>query len=225
VRSVSAVTIKWHGHACFEIIYEGKRLLIDPHDGGSLGVGFAPPKAEPDYVLVSHEHYDHNAVEVVAKRRDTVVIRGRLGDFVLGPFRVRGVRLPHDEFGGRLRGFVVAYRVEAGGVAVTHLSDLGRPLEEGEAEHLRADVALVPAGGVYTLHPRRALEAAEAIGARVVVPMHYWVPGMQLPLEPLDEFLRYAKKWRVVRLEETSFTLEPDGLPERRTIVVLRYPR
>jgi len=221
-----AVLLRWCGHACFEIGYEDKKLLIDPHDGGSLGVGFAAPKVTPDYVLVTHEHYDHNAVEVVQRSRpDVVVVRQRQGEFSLGPFRVRGIRVPHDEFGGRLRGFVVAYRVTAGDISITHLGDIGRPLGEDEASRLAADVVLVPAGGVYTLHPRRALEAAEALGARVVVPMHYWVPGMQLPLEPLEELLRYAKKWRVLRLEESELALEREELPDTPTIAVLRFPR
>jgi L-ascorbate metabolism protein UlaG (beta-lactamase superfamily) len=221
-----AVRLRWHGHACFEIVYEGRSLLIDPHDGGSLGVGFSPPKATPDYILVTHEHYDHNAVEAVKPEKgDVVVVRERVGEFQLGPFHVTGVRLPHDEFGGRLRGFVVAYRVQVGDVTITHLSDLGRPLEPGEAEKLKADVALVPAGGVYTLHPRQALESAQALGARVVIPMHYWLPGMQLPLEPLDELLRYAKKWRVVRTGSNEVELSRDELPEDNVLLVLEPPR
>ena len=215
--------IAWWLHACFELEYEGRRLLIDPHDGGSLGVGFQPPRVRPDYVLVTHEHYDHNAVEVVEGQPQ--VVRERVGEFELPPFRVRGVRLPHDEFNGRLRGHVVAYRVEAGGLAVVHLSDLGRPLTREEAEQLKpVHVALVPAGGVYTLHPRQALETASLLEARVVVPMHYWLPGMQLPLEPLDTFLRYAKKWRVVRLDTNSFEVSVEELPEQPTIVVPSPP-
>ena len=218
------LVLRWHGHACFELVYGGKSLLIDPHDGGSLGVGFEPPRARPDYVLVTHEHYDHNAVEAIASE-DTVVVRERVGEFTLGPFRVKGVRLPHDEFGGRLRGFVVAYRVEAGGVRVVHLSDLGRPLEEGEARELGpADVVLAPAGDVYTVHPRHVLEAAEALGARVLVPMHYWVEGMQLPLEPLDALLRYAKRWRVVRHSSSEVELAREELPSDRVLLVLRWP-
>ncbi|HID80280.1 MAG TPA: hypothetical protein EYP48_00995 [Ignisphaera sp.] len=32
------IEVRWWGHACVEIVYAGKRLMIDPHDGGSLGV-------------------------------------------------------------------------------------------------------------------------------------------------------------------------------------------
>ncbi len=219
------VRLTWWLHACFELEYGGRSLLIDPHDGGSLGVGFEPPRARPHYVLVTHEHYDHNAVEAVAAAGATVV-REREGDFELPPFRVRGVRLPHDEFEGRMRGHVVAYRVEAGGLAVVHLSDLGRPLRPEEAGRLGpAHVVLAPAGDVYTLHPRQALEAASELGARVLVPMHYWLPGMQLPLEPVETLLRYAKKWRVVRHDSNTVELSPDELPEEPTVLVLAPPR
>jgi L-ascorbate metabolism protein UlaG (beta-lactamase superfamily) len=218
------VLVRWWGHACFEIAYEGRVLVIDPHDGGSLGVGIEPPRVRADYVLVTHNHYDHNAVDVV-RRDGTVVVSEREGDFQLGPYRVRGVKLPHDEFEGRLRGHVVAYRVEAGGLAILHLSDLGRKLRVEEAEKLKpVDVVLLPAGGVYTLHPRQALESAELLEARLVIPMHYWVPGIHLPLEPIDTLLRYAKKWRVVRLDTNELEVSREELPEQRTIVVLREP-
>jgi L-ascorbate metabolism protein UlaG (beta-lactamase superfamily) len=223
--SEGRVRVTWWLHACFELQFGGRSLLIDPHDGGSLGVGFQPPRTSPDYVLVTHDHYDHNAVEVVASET-TMVVRERTGAFELPPFRVKGVKLPHDEFEGRMRGFVVAYRVEVGGLALVHLSDLGRPLKAGELEELKpVDVAFVPAGNVYTLHPRQALEVAEQLGAKIAVPMHYWLPGMQLPLEPLDTILRYAKRWRVVRHDTNSFELSREDVPDEPTILVLQPPR
>ncbi len=211
-------------HSCFSIKYAGKTLVIDPHDGEGIGVGIPAPRVKADYVLVTHEHYDHNAVEIVS-REDTVVVREKTGVFTLGPFRVKGVKLPHDEFKGRIRGYVVAYRVEVAGLSITHLSDLGEPLTEEGAKALgKTDVALIPAGNVYTLHPRQALEAAEALEARIAIPMHYWVPGVHLPLEPLENILRYAKKWRVERMNTNALKLTADSLPETRTLIVLSPP-
>ncbi len=216
------IVIRWHLHACIEIIYEGKSLLIDPHDGGSLGAGFHPPRADPDYILVTHDHYDHNAVELFTSQKRVEVVRERVGVFELLPFKVKGVKLPHDEFNGRIRGHVVAYRIEAGDMTLVHLSDLGRPLKENEAKELAsADIVFVPAGGVYTLHPKQALEVAESLGAKILVPIHYWIPGIQLPLDPLDTLLRYAKKWRIIRHESNEIELSKELLPERPTILVL----
>ncbi|WP_228546791.1 MBL fold metallo-hydrolase [Hyperthermus butylicus] len=218
------LTIRWWLHACFEIEYEGKKLVIDPHDGGSLGVGLNPPATRADYVLITHDHYDHNADSVVAGDR-TLVVKWRTGEFSLGPFRIKGVKLPHDEYEGRLRGFVVAYRIEAGNISIVHLSDLGRPLRPEEAEELKpVHIVMLPAGNVYTLHPRQALDSAALLDVKIVIPMHYWIPGMQLPLEPLDTLLRYAKKWRVVRYDSNEISLGLEDIPEQRTLLVLAPP-
>jgi L-ascorbate metabolism protein UlaG (beta-lactamase superfamily) len=222
---VELLRIVWWGHACFELIYEDKRLVIDPHDGGSIAVNLPPPRTKADYVLVTHPHYDHDAVETVSKE-GTAIVRAREGEFQLGPFRIKGIRLPHDEFEGRVRGMVTAYLIEAGPFSVLHLGDLGRPLTEREMESIGSpDIVLVPVGGVYTLHPADALESVTKMGARIVVPMHYWFPGCQLPLEPLEIFLHHARRLRVVRLESNQLELrERDDLPPETTVVVLKIP-
>ncbi len=200
--------------------------MIDPHDGASIGLDFPPPPRNPHYILVTHKHFDHNAVDVVRGESTREVVVEKVGEFTLGPFRVRGVKLPHDEFKGKYRGFVVAYRVEVGGLSFTHLSDAGVPPDEEEAEVLRADVVFVPAGGVYTMHPREAAEVLDALGARIGVPIHYWLPGYFLPLDPLDEFLSVVrKKRRVVRLESNSFTISRDALPGEPSVYIPVAPR
>lgn len=225
VRSVKkSIEIRWWGHACVEVVYAGKRLMIDPHDGGGLGVGWNPPPSGPDYVLVTHEHYDHNAVEKVATS-STKVYREHVGKISLPPFQVEGVKVPHDEWGGKLRGEVVAYIVQAGDLRLAHLGDIGgRPSEQVLEKLYGVHIAFAPAGGVYTLHPKQVLELAREIDAKVLIPIHYWLPGIQLPLEPLDTILRYAKKWRVVHHESNTITLSADELPTQPTILVLKPP-
>ena len=44
--------LRWHGHACFEL-QSDVTLVIDPHDGRSIGL--SPPVASADLVLVSHD--------------------------------------------------------------------------------------------------------------------------------------------------------------------------
>ena len=66
------VFIKWHGHACFEVKIDEKTLAFDPHDGVSLGI--PTPSFKADIILVSHDHFDHNAVNVV-KKPDSIVIK------------------------------------------------------------------------------------------------------------------------------------------------------
>ncbi|AEM38149.1 hypothetical protein Pyrfu_0277 [Pyrolobus fumarii 1A] len=220
-----AVIVRWWGHACIELVYDDTRLMIDPHDGASIGVGVKPPKPNPHYILVTHRHFDHNAVDVVKGDSTREVVVERTGEFSLGPFRVKGVKLPHDEFGGRYRGFVVAYRIEVDGITFTHLGDAGIVPGEEEAKQLRADIVFVPAGGVYTMHPREAAEVLDMLEAKVGVPIHYWLRGYFLPLDPLDEFLSVVRKRRrVVRLENNEFSVSRDELPSEPSVYVLEAP-
>ncbi len=218
------IELIWWGHACFEIVYGNINLVIDPHDGVSLGRNFRAPMTVAKYVLVTHRHYDHDAVEVVTNR-DTEILYEKEGRFSIGPFNVEGIRLPHDEFDGRIRGHVVAYIIEIEGLRLIHLSDIGRPLNEEEVTRIGSiDVVLVPVGNVYTILPHEAIEIAEKLKAKVLIPMHYWVTGMQLPLDPLDSFLRFTKKWKVVRMDTNKVILSRDKLPGEKSIYVLKSP-
>ncbi len=219
--------IRWHGHACFELIDStGFTVGIDPHDGYSLGL--KPPAFKADAVLITHDHFDHNAYSVVAKpgaERHS----SREGEFVIGGrHRARGVRLYHDKVRGRRRGDVVVYRVEVEGVAVLHLGDLGHVPDEATVSQLKpVDVALVPVGGTFTIDPREAFEVVKLLEPRVVVPMHYWVRGMNLPLQPVEVFVDVVKDtYEVVSAATSEISASPEELQQiaGTRIYVLRAP-
>ena len=54
--------VTWHGHSCFEV-KDRIVVVIDPHDGKSIGI--KPPVVKADIVLVSHDHFDHNCTRIV----------------------------------------------------------------------------------------------------------------------------------------------------------------
>ena len=74
---------------------------------------------------------------------------------------------------------IVHFRLE--GVHLTFLGDLGHSLDEAELAPIRGpDVALVAAGGPPTIDFPALGPLLEAIGPRLVVPMHYKTPGINL---------------------------------------------
>lgn len=222
----STIKIVWHGHACVSIESSGAVLVIDPHDGASIGL--RRPEVKADYVLVTHDHFDHNAVSVVAKR-ETTVFKMREGDFVLGPFRVRGVKTFHDKERGRRRGLNIVYRVTSpGGLGILHGGDLGHvPGQEIVRELTPIDIAILPVGGTFTIDYREALETFDLVGARVLIPIHYWVKGVNLPLSPIDPFIEEAKRRGLEIIEKGDNIYETiddrKGLPEKRSVVILKY--
>jgi L-ascorbate metabolism protein UlaG (beta-lactamase superfamily) len=90
---------------------------------------------------------------------------------------------------------------------VVHLGDLGQP--KLTAEQLAAlgkvDVLLVPVGGFFTVDPAQAAEVVKQLDPkRVVVPMHFKVPGLEIEqLGPVDPFVALFPKAR----KEASNTL------------------
>jgi L-ascorbate metabolism protein UlaG (beta-lactamase superfamily) len=211
------IRLTWHGHACWELAADERRLVIDPHDGHSIGIPV--PRVKADVVVVTHDHFDHNAVRTV--ERDGGATRAIVSP--TGPqaaasgFQVTGVAAYHDGQGGRQRGEVRLIVVEAGGLRVAHLSDLGHALGPEQVRALgRVDILLVPAGGVFTLSAAEAWRTIEAVGPRVVVPMHYRTPGLSIPLNELEDFLGD----REVAAMGRSVEVEAEDLPPTREIWV-----
>jgi len=210
------VVIKWHRHACFEIRGSNVTVVTDPHDGTSLGI--APPSCKGDIILVSHNHFDHNAVDVVAKPDSEILVMFRGEKTVKGVY-IKGIRTYHDKFKGRQRGENTVYLFEVDGIKFAHLGDLGHVLEESELRELgEVDVLLVPVGGTYTIGSREAAEIVNKLSPRVAIPMHYKIPGLELPLSEVDKF---ASKFEKVEEKPNEVEITKESLPEPITVWVM----
>ena len=215
--------IRWHGHACFEIVSSsGKVLVIDPHDGTSIGI--KRPSVQADIVLISHDHFDHNAFHVVAKP-GAEVIKMFVGERTINGIHILGVKTFHDKVGGRRRGENVVYRIAVDNIVIIHLGDLGHELDEATANRLKpVDVLLIPVGGTFTIGPEEAWNVIKALEPNVVIPMHYWIPGLNLPLRTVDEFISKASgNWRVEKLSSNEITISKETMP-RNIVYVLQPP-
>ncbi len=209
------VRIKWCGHSYLVVEPEdGPVIALDPHDGGSIGLPECRVKA--DYTLVTHTHYDHNAVEMSGGK----VIVKKLGSFRLGEVRVEGYKFYHDRASGRLRGDTAAYIMDLGGLRIAHLGDIGHVPPPGALKPFSGvDVLALPVGGVYTIDAIEAKAIVEITSPKLVIPLHFWVPGSLLPLDPLNRFLDISKTRRL-RLEDGVLEVEPPLPQGRATIVV-----
>jgi L-ascorbate metabolism protein UlaG (beta-lactamase superfamily) len=184
--------IIWLGHDGFKLEDGGETLVIDPfklkHD------------VPADYVLISHEHFDHlnsedlkktlkpNATVVVsiAASKDEVskvspkqfkIVKP--GDRVkLGTFDVRVVPAyntnkfaePGKPFHPKQDGKVGYIITTQSGVSIYHTGDSDLI---PEMENLRPDIALLPVSGTYVMTVDEAVEAVGKIKPKIAIPMHY----------------------------------------------------
>ncbi len=206
--------IRWFGHACFLCEGSGVRLLTDPF---SKEVGYPFPRAEVDLVTVSHDHYDHNAVEELPGRPAVIREPGR---HAVKGIQVEGFPVFHDEVKGAKRGKNLIFVWEMDGVRVCHLGDLGHLLEPDTVAALgKIDILMVPVGGIFTIDADGARKVVEQLAPRVVIPMHYKTPALTFELASGEDFTRSFEQVR----REKVYAGDAKSLPARQEVVVLDY--
>ncbi|MEA1962312.1 MAG: MBL fold metallo-hydrolase [Bacillota bacterium] len=206
--------ITWFGHACFSIESDGKRIVTDPFDAD---VGYPVVPREADLVTISHEHWDHNAVQVF--NNEPRVIRGN-GEFSESNIKIQGFPSFHDKQEGIERGTNTIYKITTEGIDLLHLGDLGHVLGQGQVQQIgKVDVLLVPVGGTFTIDAEEACQMVELLKPRIIIPMHYGTPVLSFSLLPLEAFtIHYDKVTKKDNLE-----INCEGLPEKTELIVLDY--
>ena len=178
--------LRWLGHDSF--LYVGPpSIYFDPWR-------LEPGQPAAELVLVSHEHGDHCSPQDVARVSgpDTVIIANQTaapklkGDVrVMRPgetllvgevtveavpaYNVNKYRSPGVPFHPQ-PALHNGYVVTVGGERVYFAGDTDHIPEMAEID---CDLALLPVSGTYVMTAEEAAEAAQAIGPRVAVPMHY----------------------------------------------------
>lgn len=206
--------ITYLGHSCF-LIEGSVSVVTDPFSG----IGYPLKRVKADYVLSSHDHFDHNAVSGV-----DFTYKMTLADAespkVPKPFeRINLNVIPsyHDDCFGKKRGVNMIYKFTIDGITFTHLGDFGEDFSVKSAEKIgKTDVLFVPVGGNYTIDALTAEKYVDFIDAKVVVPMHYKTKRGTVDIADEKEFVAFFKK--VVYCKD----LEADkyDMPSEKTIYV-----
>jgi len=220
--------VEWHGQSAFTLSGEEGRVVIDPFGDVSLlrerGIQWDYPPIEvprADLVLVTHEHRDHNGVEIVGG--EPAVLRAQAGRHPSPVGEVVGVASEHDEVAGTGRGPNTIFVFSLDGLRVAHLGDFGqaglRP-EQREAIGV-VDLLFIPVGGGPTIGGEVAATITRELEPRWVVPMHYRTERIGF-LETEEEFV--AAMGEPHRLTDPFF--ETDELPggEPTAVIVPAVP-
>jgi L-ascorbate metabolism protein UlaG (beta-lactamase superfamily) len=218
--------ITWYGHAAFLVETDGLRIILDPFRSPDSG-GYEPIAEPADLVVVSHEndrYHSHlgqivgsfDVVRALELPPDGAVVRGVRFESV--HVYESPERLPEDE--------VTIVHFRADDLHVVFLGDLGHRLSEDElAPLLGADIVMAAAGGPPTIDFPEIPALLDAIGPRVILPMHYKTPKINLNIQPLERFLEVLPGDKVERPGTSSIEIARDTLPAERTIIVLEHAR
>lgn len=192
-----ATTLTWHGHANFQIATPECNILIDPFFTGNPKAVAGPEDIPaPDLVLVTHLHGDHagDAVAICQRTKAMLgavvgiaevlqeegvpaqqIVNG-IGFNIGGTVTVKSARITmteafHTTEYGAPTGFILTL---ANGYTIYHAGDTGIFANMAVWGELYAvDLALLPAGGVFTMDARQAALAARMLRAKAAIPMHW----------------------------------------------------
>jgi L-ascorbate metabolism protein UlaG (beta-lactamase superfamily) len=204
----------------------GLEILIDPNSG----IGYPKPALpQIDLVVVSHEHFDHNKVEVAGK--GVPVLRGlQDGDWAnidetVDDVQIRSIPTYHDDQQGGQRGKNSMLLFEVAGLRLLFAGDLGHVLTDEQLAAVGSvDVLLLPVGGEFTIGPAEATQVVDQLKPRLVVPMHYKTDVVKFSgsdkLQGVEPFL----EGKTVERQDGNFTvIDKARLPETTTILVMGY--
>lgn len=218
----TSVTLTYYGHCAFVWhTAQGVRVLIDPYRNRHDRYWFTRrfPDVPCDLALITHAHFDHDASPVLAE--STSILR-MPGDFRHRDIHIRGILDQHS--GTHSKGMPnVMFRLETAGLRFLHIGDnyVEWPQEVRQAVG-EIDILMVTVDDSCHLLTYPEVDTLiSMVQPRVVVPMHYQIPGLMsesTTLRTIDEWL--ATRTRVRRLGDHRLPLSRAALPSAPEIWV-----
>lgn len=162
-------------------------IYIDP-------LGIKEEFCDADYILITHDHYDHFSpedIKKVAYENTVLIVPEKMKakalkeiNFInkiesISPNQNKKINNLYIEtipayniikpFHLKIFGWV-GYILEIGGKRIYIAGDTDKTKE---AEAVHCDIAMVPIGGTYTMNAKKAAELINIIQPEVAIPTHY----------------------------------------------------
>jgi L-ascorbate metabolism protein UlaG (beta-lactamase superfamily) len=212
--------IKYLGHAAFELALEsGARIVFDPYTAGAFGtLDYGPIDGEFNVAVVSHDHEDHTCRSIVSRVKKVVNKAGRVE---LEGMTIESVACFHDETKGSQRGKNLMSVIEADGLRIAHLGDLGHVIAAKDFPMLKGvDVMMIPVGGHFTIDAAGAAKVVKELEPKIVIPMHYKTPKVDFPITPVENFTKLMDN--VEKADGSELVVTKGTLPAKTKVVVLQ---
>lgn len=184
-QEVIMATLLYQGHGSLRLTTDsGKVIYIDPF----AGEGYDAPA---DLILVTHQHYDHNGIDLPAKNAGCVIWQnfdalqnGEYQSLQLDFAKVEAVEAYNHH---HAKEECVGYIVTVDGISVYFAGDTGETQEMSRMKQRKLDYAVLPMDFTYTMDVAETIHCAELIAAKHTIPIHM-APGKLFDLDRAKKF-------------------------------------
>lgn len=202
--------INWYGVNCFKLQSEKNTLLIDPFDPKKTGLKLNAPKA--DIVALTDPETDSKEVKPANEKLFKI---SSPGEYEVGGIFIYAIALKDSKN--------LVYHIETEQICLGHLGNLSRALSEKELEQLNGiDILLIPVGGHNVLDAKKATDLISQIEPRIVIPMHYALPGLKEKIDSADKFCQEIGSCEKEKLDKLKITKK--DLPAEETKFYILKP-
>ena len=160
----------YQGHGSFRLTTEnGKVIYIDPYGGE----GYDEPA---DLILVTHQHPDHNQINLPVHGDDCVIYQNT-DALIDGEYQMTDIAGVHIEAVQAYNSNhpvdqCVGYLVTVNGKLLYFAGDTSKTVQMSELADRNIDYAFLPTDGKFNMDMPEAIECAEIIKAKHTVPVH-----------------------------------------------------
>lgn len=217
--------IRWLGHAAFLIQGEGLKIITDPYDPSITNL--KPVEEAADIVLrssgddMAHCYIDSipagytllTATDYVSDYRNQAQVNNTVFRFMPSRESLIHKEIPREN---------AFYRFKLEEIEIAHMGDVGNSLSDTQLEFLEGtEILIAPTGGPPTIDLDDLAEVIRKITPRIVIPMHFKIPGPRFTMFPVEEFTKRFSREKIVKTGSSCLEISRETLPKRMQIIVL----
>ncbi len=208
------IKLRWYGQSMWRIWTDAVSIVCDPF--GDVGFDI-PPKMHADIVLISHDHFDHCNISLIANK-DAQIIR-TAGKYSTVGIEIELLQVWHDASQGKERGINHLMKFKLEGKTFLHCGDWGHLPDEKTLSAIgKIDALLIPIGGRYTIDAKQAHQICQLLKPVLVLPMHYKVGKATSGIADLSEFVSLSDN--VQEVDSCEMELSPEIWQSTKTLIL-----